>query len=140
MQHETSLVGEVNVLNFDQSSFNQEMHTRRTLSFKGPATVEALAQSINSLTQSYTIQPLITVSGVLLLPLLIVLQEEDEKFGPRVQQNLFKSDNVLVLDSKSGKLTSDLVRIWFQKVFIPSTCEKIILLLDSYSGQNEKNI
>jgi len=76
-----SEVGECNVFNTDQSGFNLEMHTGRTLSFKGELKIEALAQSLNSMTHSYTIQPLISANGTLLSPLLIVLQEKDGIFG-----------------------------------------------------------
>lgn len=130
------LVEKENIFNSDQSGFNLEMHTGRTLAFKGTQTVESLAQSINSMTHSYTIQPLISANGVLLSPLLIVLQEKNGTFGPIVQNNLFKSENVLVKASNSGKLTSSLVRSWFQEVFLPASNEKSILLLDSWSGQN----
>jgi len=42
-----------------------------------------------------------------------------------------------MLASKSGKLTSNL-RKWFEEDFLPASNEKTILLLDSWSGQNEK--
>jgi len=61
-----SLVGEENVLNSDQSGFNLEMHTGRTPAFKEQEIVETLTQSINSMTHSYTIQPLISAKGVCL--------------------------------------------------------------------------
>ena len=54
------LVGKENLFNSDQSGFNLEMHTGRTLAFTGTPTVESLAQSINSMTHSYTTQPLIS--------------------------------------------------------------------------------
>jgi len=82
-----SLVGIENVFNSDQSGFNLEMHTGRTLSFKGQQKIETLTQSTNSMTHSYTIQPLISASGSLLSPLLIILQEKDGKFGPQVESN-----------------------------------------------------
>lgn len=132
------IVGENNVWNSDQSGFNLEMHTGRTLSFKGELKVEALTQSVYSMTHSYTIQPIISASGVLVSPLLIVMQETDGKFGPRVEKNLFKAENVLVYASKSGKLTSALVKTWFQEVFFPLSSSKSVLLLDSWSGQNSK--
>ncbi|EFN80191.1 hypothetical protein EAI_10381, partial [Harpegnathos saltator] len=127
------LVEKENIFNSDQSGFNLEMHTGRTLAFKGTQTVESLAQSINSMTHSYTIQPLISANGVLLSSLLIILQERNGTFGPIVQNNLFKSENVLVKASNSGKLTSSLVRSWFQEVFLPASNEKSILLLDSWT-------
>lgn len=131
-------VGEENVFNSDQSGFNLEMHTGRSLSFKGQKQVEALAQSINSMTHSYTIQPIISATGVLVSPLLIVLKEKDGTFGPIVEKNLFKPHNTLILSSNSGKLTSELVKIWLEKVFLPSCKDKSVLLLDSWSGHNSK--
>jgi len=119
-----SLVGEENVLISNQSGFNLEMHTGRTLALKGQKTVEALTQSVNFMTHSYTIQPLISAKGVLLLPLLIVLQEKDGKFGPIVKKSLFEPENVHVLASKSGKLTSNLVRKWFEEDFLPVSNKK----------------
>jgi len=119
-----SLVGEENVLNSDQSGFNLEMHTGRTLALKGQEIVEALTQSVNSMTHSYTIQPLISAKGVLLSPLLIVLQEKNDTFGPIVKKSLFEPENVHVLASKSGKLTSNLVRKWFEENFLPVSNKK----------------
>ncbi|XP_039313957.1 uncharacterized protein LOC113002706 [Solenopsis invicta] len=88
------------------------MHTGRTLSFRGKQKIETLTQSISSMTHSYTIQPIISASGSLLSPLLIILQEKDGKFGPQVEQNLFRADNVVALPSNS----------------------------DSWSGQNSKQL
>jgi len=68
-------------------------------------TVERVVQSVSSTTHSYTIQPIISCSGNLLSPLFIVLKEADGKFGPRVEENLFRPTNV-VKASKSGKMTS----------------------------------
>lgn len=102
------LVGEDNVYNSDRSGFNLEMHGGRTLSFIGTSKVESLVQSLNSLTHSYTIQPIVSASGHLMSPLLIVLKEKDGKFGPKIEKNLYKADNILVFASTSGKLTSEL--------------------------------
>ncbi|XP_025994126.2 uncharacterized protein LOC113004590 [Solenopsis invicta] len=109
---ELLLIGAENVFNSDQSGFNLEMHTGRTLSFRGKQKIETLTQSISSMTHSYTIQPIISASGSLLSPLLIILQEKDGKFGPQVEQNLFRADNVVALPSNS----------------------------DSWSGQNSKQL
>jgi len=70
--------------------------------------------------------------------LLIVLQEKDDIFGPKIKKNLFTPENVHVLASKSGKLTSNLVQEWFKEVFLPSTNNESILLLDSWSWQNSQ--
>jgi len=52
--------------------------------------VECLAQSLNSLTHSYTIQPIVSADGELKSPTLIVLQETGGKFGPIVKNTLYK--------------------------------------------------
>ncbi len=75
--------------------------------------VEEIVQSISATTHSYTIQPLISKSGKLLPPLFIVLQESTEKFGPRVQKELFSAPNIYVTASKSSKLSKDDLKIWF---------------------------
>jgi hypothetical protein len=62
VQSKIALIGEDNVYNSDQSGFNLEMHAGRTLSFTGTSKVETLAQSLNSLTHSYTIQPIVSAS------------------------------------------------------------------------------
>ncbi len=75
--------------------------------------VEGIVQSISATTHSYTIQPLISKSGKLLPPLFIVLQESTEKFGPRVQKELFSAPNIYVTASKSSKLSKDDLKTWF---------------------------
>lgn len=134
---EIGLLGTANVHNSDQSGFNLETHTGRTLASKGSLKVECLAQSLNSLTHSYTIQPLISVDGILKSPLLIV-QETSGRFGPIIQKSMYKADNILVFATKSGKLTSDIVIKWFEDVFLLNAGKKSILCLDSWSGQTEK--
>lgn len=114
VKSEIRVVGEVNVYNSDQSGFNLKTHAGRTLSLKGSLKVECVAQSVNSLTYSYTIQPIISADGILKSPLLIVLQKTNREFGPIVEKSIYKADNICVYPSKSGKLTSNLVIKWFE--------------------------
>lgn len=76
--------------NFNQSGFNLEAHADRILSVKRSLKVECFAQSLNSLTHNYTIQPIITADGILKSPLLIVLQETNGEFGPIVEKHCTK--------------------------------------------------
>lgn len=138
IRNELLLIGESNIYNSDQSGFNLETHAGRTLSYKGSLKVECLAQSLNSLTHSYTMQPIISADGQLKSPLLIVLQEPNGKFGPIVEKSLYRAENIVAVASKSGKMTSDLVIKWFKECFLPNTGEKSVLLLDSWTGQTEK--
>ena len=90
--------------NSDQSGFQKEMHSRRSLNTRGIKKVEAAAQSKYSMTHSYTIQPVISADGRLLSPMPIILQEPTGEFGPRVRQTMFTPDNLYIQATKSGKL------------------------------------
>ncbi|XP_076180640.1 uncharacterized protein LOC143153404 [Ptiloglossa arizonensis] len=83
-----------NVYNADESGFNLEIHSGRTLSYRGRKTIEASVQSVSSTTHSYTILPTISASGHLLSPLFMVLKETSGEFGPRVEESLFRPANV----------------------------------------------
>ena len=99
-------IGIENLYNSDQSGFQLEMHSGRTLAVEGEKQVECLVQSVSSTTHSYTIQPLISATGQLLSPLFLVLKESTGQFGPVVEKNLFRPENVYVEASRSGKLTT----------------------------------
>ena len=47
---------------------------------------------------------------------------------------------MVITCSSSGKLTSSLVTYWKDNVLAPSIGSKILLLSDSWSGQNDDNI
>ena len=132
--------GEDSIFNTDQSGFNLEFHGGRTLTEKGLKTVLAEAQSLNSLTHSYTIQPFISVEGQLMPVLLIVLQESGGSFGPRVSKSLFTAPNIYVVASSSGKLTKDIFQAWVKHVYYPNVPDKSTLILDSWTGQSESNV
>ncbi|XP_036145093.1 uncharacterized protein LOC118646411 [Monomorium pharaonis] len=126
--------GVENIYNSDQSGFQLEFHSGRTLAQKGIKNVESTVQSISATTHSYTIQPTISADGRLLSPLFIVLKEITGTFGPRVQEILFNAPNIFVTASKSGKLTSNHVKTWLKEVFFPNVGPQSVLLLDSWSG------
>jgi len=52
-----------NIYNADESGFNLELHSGRTLTTQGVKTVESIAQSLSATTHSYTIMPIISASG-----------------------------------------------------------------------------
>ena len=62
-----------------------------------------MVQSVLATTHSYTIQPTISNDDRLLSPLFIVLKESTGTFGPRVEETMFRQNNIYVLASKSGK-------------------------------------
>jgi len=128
------------VLNSDQSGFLKEFHSSRTLSYKGEKHTKVLVNSIANTTHSYTIQPTITASGKLLSPMLICLQETTgNEFGPVVGAQVAENtpNNLVVVCSKSGKLTKEHVKTWLKDCLSPHMTQKSLLLTDSWSGQTD---
>jgi hypothetical protein len=129
-----------NIYNTDQSGFNKEIHSGRTLEIRGAQHVKAAVQSIAATAHSYTIQPIISKNGKLLSPLFIILQEPSEKFGPRVENSLFSAHNIFVVASSSGKVTKDLLQTWFQEVFFPHVGSNSALIVDSLTHYKDKDL
>lgn len=133
-----------NVLNTDQSGFNYLLKSNRMLAIKGEKTTVAKTESKNKMTHSYTIQPIITLSGKLMSPLYICLQEIGGRFGPIVERNVQalhqKCENVYVTCSRSGKLNKILVRDWIENVLYKDANYKYLLLLDSWTGQTGEEL
>ena len=128
------------VYNTDQSGFNYEMHSGRTLAPCGSKTVEVAVQQVNATTHSYTIQPIISASGSLLSPMLLVLQEAGGKFGPQVAKKVFRPNNIYLLASSSGKLGKAHLHEWTRKVLLPNIGEESLLLVDSWSCYNDDSL
>ncbi len=76
------------VYNANQSGFEREMCAKQTLSFVGEKHTEIAVLSINALTHSYTIMPVIALDGTLLPVLYICLQEPHGNFGPHVKKTM----------------------------------------------------
>ena len=68
-----------NVFNTDQSGLQLEFFSNRTLSFEGEHLTLGKVQSINNTTHSYTIQPIISLSGRHVGPLFLCLKKKHEK-------------------------------------------------------------
>jgi hypothetical protein len=72
------------ILNSDHCSFQQEYISPRTLSFTGERTTEVAVKRKNNLTHSYTVQPITSADGQLLVKFFLILQEKENEFGTRV--------------------------------------------------------
>ncbi|CAF1476498.1 unnamed protein product [Adineta ricciae] len=130
---------EDNVLNTDQSGLELEIHSGRILSYHGEKTTLSTVRSENATTHSYTVQPMISLSGKVIGPVFLCLKEPDGRMSDNIKSNLFKADNVVVTCSASGKLTTSLVKYWRDNVFITSIANssRTLLLSDSWLGQGD---
>lgn len=128
------------VINTDQSGCQYENVINRSLDFKGAKTILVKKQNLNKITHSYTVQYSLTASGNLLPHVFICTQETGNKFGPIVSRTVDKLTeeygNVVVVCSKSGKLTKELFVEYLRKVLKPYVGEnQFLLLVDSWGGQ-----
>lgn len=130
---------EGNVYNSDQSGFNKELHSGRTLAYKGQKSVFGTAQSNAALTHSYTIMPTISKTGGLGSPLYMVLQEANGEFGPLVSQSMYKAPNLYVDATRSGKMGKKEMKSWLKNGFFPQSGEKNALLIDSWSTFKDRD-
>ncbi|CAF4484619.1 unnamed protein product, partial [Rotaria sp. Silwood2] len=83
------------ILNSDHCSFQQECVPPRTLSFTGERTTEVAVKKKNSITHSYTVQPIASADGQLLDKFMLILQEKEYEFGKIVQKNIIIPPNVI---------------------------------------------
>lgn len=132
------------VFNTDQSGFNYVVHTNRTLSYTGERVTRASVNAVGPLTHSYTIQPLLNMSGALVGKLYVNLQEIEGQFGPRVATSLPNFPNLFITCSRSGKLTSSLVQNWSQQV-LKEVVERLntdvcVLYVDSWGGHKNPGL
>jgi hypothetical protein len=93
--------------------------------------------STSRCTHSYNVQPLLDYTGQLRGKLYVCLQETGGKMGPAVKASYYRAPNVSVTCSASGKLTSSLFERWVEKVYGKVADEPNLLLLDSWTGQQD---
>ncbi|CAF1141215.1 unnamed protein product [Rotaria sordida] len=128
------------ILNTDQTAFEFEMHSTRTLSYVGEKATLSAVRSKNKITHRYTVQPTINLAGQIVGPVFVCLQEKDGRMGERVRKNLFHANNVVTSCSSSGKLNTSLVQYWINNCLFPSLSHsRTLLLSDSWNGQSEKH-
>ena len=121
---------EYEVFNADQSGFEKELHSGRTLETRGATRVEATVQSIAAATHSYTILPTISASGRLLSPLFMVLQEKSGRFPDTTP--IFQAPNVHTTAHTSHIMTKELMKEYFRHVYFPNTPAESLLVVDSW--------
>lgn len=126
------------IFNSDQSGFRYCHLGNRTLSHTGEKYTDVAVRSMNPLTHSYTIQPVINMQGQLLSPLFIVLKETAGEFGPRILPNLPEFPNLVVKCSKSGKLDGHLFKDWVNECLDLMFDDECVLYMDCWTGQSNE--
>ena len=94
------------VLNADQSSFYYEIASNRTLSYAGEKGTYLSVKSLNAISHSCTVMPIISAAGQLLSSVFICLQESTGRFP--ITRAVFSAANKVTSCSTSGKLNKSL--------------------------------
>ena len=84
------------LLNTDQSGLEFEIHSNRTLSHQGEKTTLSAVRSINEITHSYTVEPMISLSGKIVGPIYLCLKEPIGWMSDNIKAHLYKAENVVV--------------------------------------------
>uniref|UniRef100_A0A1I7ZR97 DDE-1 domain-containing protein n=2 Tax=Steinernema glaseri TaxID=37863 RepID=A0A1I7ZR97_9BILA len=120
------------VWNTDQTPMRLECVGGHTLTWRGSKNVEAVGQRAKALTHSLTIQPVISCSGELQLPVLVCFAESP---APQCFQKQLKNFKYLhCVYSKYGMMSSALTCDWMSDVFLQNSEPKSVLILDSWTG------
>uniref|UniRef100_UPI001478BC9B LOW QUALITY PROTEIN: uncharacterized protein LOC117611452 n=1 Tax=Osmia lignaria TaxID=473952 RepID=UPI001478BC9B len=123
------------IINADQTGCEYRINVARTYTHTGQKTVELFIGDLNKIIHSYTHSYIHKV--------FVCLQEPGDAFGVRVKaevDELLKlCKNVIIVCSKSGKLTSNLYKEYLEKVVKPYVGNNpFLMIVDSWGGH--KNI
>lgn len=130
--------GESNVYNTDQTGFKIENNSGRTLEQKGLKQIEIAYQQSKSATHSYTVQPVISAKGKLFPKFLVVLPEQAGQFVVRVGQRMFKHQMIVARANRSGIVTKEIIRDFYDLIFYPNCGEQCLLLYDSLPAYKDQ--
>ncbi|KAL6416504.1 hypothetical protein ACFW04_013408 [Cataglyphis niger] len=129
------------IINTNQTSCEYRVNVPRTYTHTGEKLVQLYICDLNKV--SHTAQYLMTKSDKLLNKIFVCLQEFTDSFRMRVQEDvdellkLYK--NIVVLCSKSGKLTTSLYEQYLKSVVEPYIGNNpFLFIVDFWGGQ--KNI
>lgn len=128
------------IYNADQSGFQREVLSNRTLETRGSKIVEATVQSVHATTHSYTIMPMVSMSGRLVSPLLVVLPEKGGRVSDDVWDEMLKPSNLLITMTSSGKMGKNELSAFISKVVDPNVGPRSLALFDSWSSFKDNDL
>ena len=135
-------INELNLLpkhlfNADQSRFDKELHSHRTLRPKGISPVKAVVGSVSATTHSYMIMPVITADGEILKPTYVLVSEGNGKFPNNKPAD---PPNIISFAGRTANMSKAQLSEFYEKVFwksIPEDRRDVFLLLDSWTPNKD---
>ncbi|RLU20229.1 hypothetical protein DMN91_006836 [Ooceraea biroi] len=129
------------VINIDQSRFDKELHSYRSLAFKGAKQVFVTMGSKNAATHSYMVMGNIDASGTVMDFLYLKSQEANGKF-PEIIKPIIP-DNIKAYAGTSAMMTNADSKIYLDLLFqylISKGIKKCLLLADSWSSNKNTKL
>ncbi|EGT31815.1 hypothetical protein CAEBREN_19303 [Caenorhabditis brenneri] len=127
------------IYNLDQSGFQKELYTKRTLTETGTQIVEVQTSSAGGITHSYTVLPMLRFDGVLHPKLYVVFAESTGSFPTTVPP--FNAPNLVLAAAKSHIMGKVLLADFFKRVVFTNDVEDDVLLVaDSWPCWTKKDV
>lgn len=127
------------ILNMDQSRFEKELHSGRTLRAKGGKKIFCAVGSEPATSHSYMIMPVVSMDGDILLPMYLLSSEPNRRFPRNKPHDPY---NIKSFAGGSVNMNKNDLRIMLTEVFWPSLRsihkEGLLLLLDSWSANKDE--
>jgi len=125
------------VFNTDQSRFEKELRSYRTLRVTGTDKIRAAVGSISATTHSYMIMPVVSMSGEILRPMYVLISEANGKFPVSKRPD---PANIRSFAGKTANMNKEDLRRFYTEALWPSMPRnptKVLLLLDSWAANKD---
>ncbi|PIC23092.1 hypothetical protein B9Z55_016908 [Caenorhabditis nigoni] len=117
--------------NLDQSGFQKELFTKRTLAETGTETIEIVTSSATGITHSYTVLPMLRLDGLLHPKLYVVFAEPSGSFPQNPPP--YNAPNLVLAAAKGHIMGKDLMADFFERVvFTDDVADDVLLVADSW--------
>ena len=129
------------IVNFDQSRFEKELRSGRTLASKGSKVIPGAIGSVSASTHSYMIMPTISMDGTLFKQMYVLVSEPSGKFPHNFKNEL---PNIKAYAGKSANMTKADLKMFLTEVFWPDQAvqgkSQILLLADSWTSNKDDDL
>lgn len=127
------------VLNADQSRFEKEVHSGRTLAVQGSKQVFGRVGSVAATTHSYMIMPVLVMNGTILPHMYVLVPEPSGVFPVSAKIDY---PNIKAFAGKTANMSKHDLKVFLTEVLWPDLIEreKILLLVDSWTANKDDDL
>lgn len=127
------------VFNADQSRFEKELHSDRTLAIKGSKQVFGRVGSVAATTHSYMIMPVLVMNGTLLPHMYVLVSEPSGRFPVHTAIDY---PNIKAFAGKTANMSKQDLKVFLDEVLWPDLVgrENVLLLVDSWTSNKDDDL